>query len=145
MQICDYAMTSRFILPNNPAAFDGLAEFAAGFARAHALPPEDEARLMVILDELFTNAVSYGYAPGDVGRIEVGLDVDGDRLTIEFADDGHPFDPLTAPPPELDLPVAERPVGGLGLAIVRAFADTAEYRRVGARNRLTLGRTLRRA
>jgi anti-sigma regulatory factor (Ser/Thr protein kinase) len=145
MHACDaIPMTARFSLGNDPAAFDGLAEFATGFARAEGLPEEEEARLAVILDELFANTVNYGYEPGANGRIDVALSLAGNRLTIEFVDDGRPFDPLNAPPPDLDLPVEDRPIGGLGLAIVRAFADEAEYRRDGSRNRLTLHRTLRR-
>jgi anti-sigma regulatory factor (Ser/Thr protein kinase) len=137
-------MTVRLLLGNDPAGFGDLAEFAEGFGREHGLPEDERARLMVILDELFSNAVNHGYEPGAAGRIEVVLSLDADRLTIEFADDGCPFDPLTSPPPDLDLPVEERPIGGLGLAIVRAFADDAVYRRDGDRNRLTLRRKLRR-
>ena len=115
------------------------------------LADEDSARLQIILDELFTNVVKYGYegvaAEGHAeghpeGHIEVALSLKADRLIIEFVDDGCPFDPLTSPPPDLDLPVEERTIGGVGIAIVRALVDDVGYRREGNRNRLTLGRTV---
>jgi len=64
------------------------------------------------------------------------------RLIIEFVDDGRPFDPLASAAPDLDLPADERPVGGVGIAIVRALVDEIGYRWDGSHNRLTLGRNV---
>ena len=134
---------------NDSADLVRLTEFANEFTRRHELADEDRARLQIILDELFTNVVKYGYedaaAAGEgppEGHIEVALALEADRLIIEFVDDGRPFDPLTSPLPDLDLPVETRPVGGVGIAIVRALVDESEYRRDGNRNRLTLGRNV---
>ena len=148
-------MRARLNLRNDNADLLRLAEFASEFTLRHKLADEDSARLQIILDELFTNVVKYGYAgtggeghPGGhaeghpEGHIEVALSLEADRLIIEFVDDGGPFDPLANPPPDLDVPVEERSIGGVGIAIVRALVDEAEYRRDGDRNRLTLGRTV---
>jgi serine/threonine-protein kinase RsbW len=140
-------MRARVDLRNDNADLVRLSEFASEFALRHKLADEDSARLQIILDELFTNVVNYGYdsAAGEGhpdGHIEVALSLEADRLIIEFVDDGCPFDPLASPPPDLDLPVEERQIGGVGIAIVRALVDEAEYRRDGNRNRLILGRTV---
>jgi anti-sigma regulatory factor (Ser/Thr protein kinase) len=144
-------MRARLNLRNDSADLVRLSEFASEFTSRHKLADEDCARLQIILDELFTNVVKYGYEgaageghPGGhaEGHIEVALSLEADRLIIEFVDDGCPFDPLASPPPDLDLPVGERTMGGVGIAIVRALVDEAEYRRDGNRNRLTLGRTV---
>ena len=140
-------MRARLDLRNDDADLVRLTEFAGGFASRHKLADEDSAPLQIILDELFTNVVKYGYesAAGEghpEGHIEVVLSLEADRLIVEFVDDGRPFDPLSSPPPDLDLPVEERPIGGVGIAIVRALVDEAEYRRDGNRNRLTLVRTV---
>jgi len=128
-------------LRNDDAELYRLLEFAGEFARRAGLPDEERSRLLIILDELFTNVVKYGYAgKPEQGHIEVDLSLKDGRLVIEFVDDGIPFDPLTAPPPELDAPLEERQLGGVGLAIVRALVEEAGYRRDGDRNRLTLGR-----
>ena len=59
-------------------------------------------------------------------------------LHIEFEDDGREFDPVTFPAPDLDLPLAERPVGGLGIHLVKSFVDRIDHRRSNGRNKLSL-------
>lgn len=140
-------MRARLSLRNDSADLVRLMEFGDEFSRRHRLADEERARLQIILDELFTNVVKYGYEDAAVegqpeGRIEVALSLEADRLIIEFVDDGRPFDPLTSPLPDLDLPAETRPVGGVGIAIVRALVDQSGYRRDGNRNRLTLRRNV---
>ncbi len=118
-----------------------LVEFAEKFACRCGLPDPERARLSIILEELFTNAVRYGYPGGaSEGRIEVALAAEPGRIEIDFSDDGAPFDPLAERSPEFDVAPTERPVGGLGLHILRSLVDEARYRREGGRNRLTLVR-----
>src|SRR5437763_16703942 len=132
-------------LSNHGAAVDRLAEFVTNFSQFHGLPADERARLLVIFDELLTNVMTYGYqgAVGE-GHVEAALSLEGNRLVMEFIDDGRPFDPLTTPLPEVDLPLAERPIGGIGVAIVRALVDEIAYTRDGDRNRLMLRRTVSR-
>ena len=60
-------------------------------------------------------------------------------MTIEMVDDGKPFDPLTeAPVPDVNAPMDERPIGGLGVFLVRKLMDELTYRREEGRNHLTL-------
>ena len=134
-------VTASLTLRTDPAELRRLTAFAEGFAGRHALPPAEWARLAILLEELFTNAVNHGYPiPGSPGRIEVVLDCAGERLTIEFSADGAAFDPLKAALPDLERSPAHRPVGGLGLYIVRALADESHYRREPGRNRVFLTR-----
>jgi anti-sigma regulatory factor (Ser/Thr protein kinase) len=131
-------------LRSDPAEFRRLAGFVEGFARRHALPAGELARLLLLLEELFTNAVNHGYdtAASRLGRIEVALAFDAGRLKIEFSDDGRPFDPLLQPLPDLDQSTASRPIGGLGLPILRSLVDDARYSRDEDRNRLVLTRKI---
>jgi serine/threonine-protein kinase RsbW len=136
-------MRTRLSLHNDSADFAHLTEFATEFSREHQLPDEERARLLIILDELFTNVVNYGYESAtEKGHIDVALSLRSGRLIIEFVDDGRPFDPLTSAAPDLNLPTDERPLGGVGIAIVRALVDEIGYRWDGNRNRLTLGRNV---
>ena len=120
-----------------------LEAFAEAFARDRGLADEEQARLLVILEELFTNVVTHGYG-GEIEAcsVAVALDWRRGRLTINFVDDGPPFDPLAHSVPDLDAPAEQRPIGGLGIAIVRALVDQARYRRQGHRNHLHLVRRL---
>jgi anti-sigma regulatory factor (Ser/Thr protein kinase) len=136
-------MRASLSLRNDPAELRRLVDFAEMFARHHALPRTERAWLLLILEELFTNAVSHGYnVEARVGTIEVSLAFDVGRLMIEFRDDGKPFDPLLPALPDLDQPAAKRPVGGLGLYIVRSLVNDARYFRNGDRNHLILSRVI---
>jgi anti-sigma regulatory factor (Ser/Thr protein kinase) len=137
-------MKVSLCLRSDGAELGRLVGFAEEFAQCHGLREAERARLLVILEELFTNAVNYGYPEGAAvtGRIEIGLAVKKGRLEIHFSDDGRPFDPLSHTPPDLDRVAADRPLGGLGLHLLRSFVDDARYRRDRGRNRLALIRNL---
>lgn len=112
------------------------------FAADHGLADDDKARTIVVLEELLTNLLKYGYPNQNEseGTAEVTLELRGDRLTIEFADDGCAFDPLAQAPPNFDQPVESRAVGGVGLQILRELSDEAEYVRREGRNVIRLSR-----
>ena len=115
---------------------------AEAFAAANGLPSGERARLQIVLDELISNLARYGYAPGAAGFAEIGLRRDGDLLVLDFVDGGVAFDPVQAAPPVLEAPAAQRPVGGLGLQLVRALADQLTYERRGTENHLHFVRRL---
>jgi serine/threonine-protein kinase RsbW len=128
-------------LRNEAAALPRLIDFVEDFASRHDLPQLERSRLLLVLEELFTNVVKYGRAEDAAATtIEIALAVKGRELTIEFSDDGPPFDPLIAAPPDLEQPIAERPIGGLGLHILRSLVEHARYRREGDLNHLVLRR-----
>jgi len=124
---------------NDLAELPGLVTFAADFADRVGLPRPELSRLLLILDELFSNIVRHGYDTPDArGAITIGLSFEAGRLGIEITDDGRAFDPLALPPPDLDLTVEDRPVGGLGIHFVRQMTDDAWYTRSEDRNCLSL-------
>jgi serine/threonine-protein kinase RsbW len=135
-------MRASIDLRSEAAELIRLEAFAEKFARDCGLADEERARLLIILEELFTN-VAHGCAVGAAaGSVAVALGWRHGALTIDFVDDGPPFDPLSYSGPDLDVPSEQRPVGGLGIAIVRALADQASYRREHDRNHLYLVRRL---
>jgi anti-sigma regulatory factor (Ser/Thr protein kinase) len=120
-----------------------LEAFAEAFTHNCGLADDERARLLVILEELFTNVVKHGYGVQfPAGSVAVTLGWKHGLLTIDFVDDGPPFDPLAHSGLDLDAPAEQRPIGGLGIAIVRAFVDRARYCRKGDRNHLHLVRRL---
>ncbi len=136
-------MRTSLGLRSDPSELRRLIDFAAGFARRNAFPDAERARLSVILEELFTNAVNHGYDREDrLGHIEVALVFGDGRLQIEFSDDGRQFDPLGRPLPDLECLAAQRRIGGLGLHIVRALVDEARHFHGGGRNHLVLVRII---
>jgi serine/threonine-protein kinase RsbW len=134
---------SAITLRGDAAESPRLHSFADDFARQTQLSAGDRGRVLIILDELFSNIVRHGYdANGPSGTIEIVLALEDGKLRIELIDDGRPFDPLSAAPPNLDLPPAQRPVGGLGIHIIRNLVDEAHYARKGGHNYLTLFREI---
>ncbi len=95
-------------------------------------------QIQLALDEIGDNIVEHGQT-ADIHTMDVTLISDQEVITVEIADDGRPFDPLTeAPPPDLTSDLENRQPGGLGLHLVRTLMDDMHYRRDQGRNILTL-------
>src|SRR5262245_23364840 len=110
--------------------------------RAAGLPDESVLELRLVAEELLVNVADYGHDDGAEHWVRVELELTADRVTLRFEDDGRPFDPLAAPPPDVAAPVEERDVGGLGVHLVRSLVDHAEYAWVAGRNVLTVRKRL---
>ncbi len=103
-------------------------------ARQEDWPSDLAFKIDLVLDELTTNIVKYG---GTVSEIEVSLSSEEEAVTVVITDDGRSFDPLTeAPEPDLDSPLNERRIGGLGVYFVRSMMDDLQYRREQGKNHL---------
>ena len=97
-------------------------------------------RVHLVLEELVLNIIDYGFDDGkDDHELVVVLMSEDDNLTIEITDDGIPFDPLhDAKVPDTDAPLEDRPIGGLGVHLVRTMMDEVSYRWEDGKNHLTL-------
>ena len=120
-----------------------MPELVAQLAAAHHLSPDVEFGMNVALDEMLSNIIKYGYTDDAIHEIHVRLSVSGPMVVAEIEDDGQPFDPRDAPAPDVDAPLEERTVGGLGIHIVRNLMAELDYARVAGRNRLVMKMLLR--
>ena len=118
----------------------GLQEAITAFGESEAWPPAMAFQVELTLEELCVNIVNYGFADDNDGHaIELIVDSDSTALTMEIIDNGRAFDPLTeTPEPDLDSAVGERPIGGLGVHLVKTYMDELEYRREDGRNHLKM-------
>ncbi len=108
------------------------------FGDAEQWPPDTIFQINLVIEELGLNIMTHGKTR-DLEKIEITLTAEGESLTIEIVDNGHPFDPTSeAPEPDLDVELEERSIGGLGIHIVRSLVDNLRYRRRGGRNHVTL-------
>jgi anti-sigma regulatory factor (Ser/Thr protein kinase) len=98
--------------------------------------------LRIVAEEVLTNVAHYAYDDAEPHWIELRLTLLADAVTLEFTDDGRPFDPLAAAPPALADQSEERAIGGLGIQLMLALVDAAEYARRGSENVLTLTKRL---
>ncbi len=133
-----------------PGRLEALAELAKKID-AHSAernwPDGWAMKINVSLDELVTNVVSYGYGSDGSERkanatdrdIHISFTEQGDILKIEIEDDGIVFNTFKeVPEPDTTLSLEERPIGGLGIMLVKNFMDEVAWERVGKRNRITL-------
>jgi anti-sigma regulatory factor (Ser/Thr protein kinase) len=117
--------------------------FVAAFVREHGIAADEASRILILLEELLTNLMKYGYPDRpECGRAEIVLALNGSRLEIEFIDDGCAFDPFAASPPNLEVPLETRTPGGLGLHILRSLTDEAHYERRNGNNVIHLSRVV---
>ncbi len=125
-------------VPAHAAQLTVLTDFLRGFWSAAGLESTERATFELALEEVFMNIVLHGGRPDGVASVEVSLVVATDRLTMTIEDDGPRFDPLSLPAPDITAALAERPVGGLGVFLVRQMMDAVSYQRVESRNRLSM-------
>jgi len=137
-------MTSAttIVLRNHVAELERVGQLVAAFGTEHQLPSQIVFDLTLALDEILTNIISYAYADQGNHEIVVRLSQQARTLIAEVEDDGRPFNPLEVPPPDLDAALADRPIGGLGLHLVRRVTDGLDYERAAGKNRLVLRKTL---
>lgn len=125
-------------LRNDPDEIGRLPGLLESFSEGHDLPPAVIARLNLILEELATNVMHYGFRGGEEDRIEIDLQRQPSSILFRFRDNGAPYNPLEAPAAAVDAPLEDRVPGGLGLHLVREIADAITYRFADGWNELDL-------
>jgi len=97
---------------------------------------DDAGDLVLAVNEAVTNVLLHGYE-GAPGPLSVGVEADGDELRVILTDEAPGFDPTTVPPPDIHRPLEERPLGGLGIHMMRQLTDALVYRALDDGNELT--------
>jgi len=123
-----------------PACLTAVTEFVRQGALEAGLPEARIDELDLLIDELIMNVCMYAYPEGRPGEVTVTYSVPArGELCVEVADQGIEFNPLKTEPPDLTLSLQERPIGGLGIHLVKTLATSLSYRREQGWNRLTFG------
>ena len=134
----DRAETAALTLGNRADEIGAAAQLARDFGLKHGLSTGTIHDLCVALDEALSNIVKYGYKDEARHEISVRLKIAGADVVAEIVDDGVPFDPLAAPAPRLEGGIHERPIGGLGIYLLRQLMDEVSYVRRGGHNVLVM-------
>lgn len=128
----------EFILLNRQLEIARLQDELEKFATCHQFPKRAWHEVQLALEEQLTNVVRYAYSDDREHRIKVRVAFRPPEIRIEVEDDGCPFNPLQHPAPDLSLPINQRPIGGLGIHMIRKSLDALEYRRENDRNILVM-------
>ena len=132
-----YVRQSERFVRSFPPTQEGICQASAYLDEClKEQPPGAQSSLHIILDEITSNIVKHSGASGFEVDVEFTEDPAGVRLV--FVDDGVPYDPLSHADPDTKLPAAERPIGGLGIMMVKKMADSISYERARNRNFLTV-------
>ena len=121
-------------LTNHPREKQRLLRVLQAFAADHRISARVLHAADQALEEHLANLMKYGYEDAAPHEILLRLSIVRDALQIEVEDDGKPFNPLDYPAPDTSIPLIDRPIGGLGVHLIRQFMDELSYRREAGHN-----------
>jgi serine/threonine-protein kinase RsbW len=130
--------TSQIFIQAKLEKLRDVTHWVGRLATDYQLPAALVHRIDVCLTELVTNVISYGYPDGRTGAVKLQFWRQADKIVIRIDDDGIVFDPSSYELPGLLNSLADAPVGGRGIRLVRHFSDDLHHRAQTTGNQLTL-------
>jgi serine/threonine-protein kinase RsbW len=125
-----------------PARMDSMAEirtFVEAACTTARIGREDCLKLLLIVEELFTNTVTHGYRKESESPVWIAFEPGDAGFTLRYEDAAPPHNPFGEfRPMDTAVLIAQQPVGGLGLKLIRSLAQDADYTREGERNCIRL-------
>lgn len=129
-------------LKNDVRQVKQLNEFIKSVAEQLGMDASLAKKLRLAVEEAVVNVIDYAYPPGTEGDITVRAMANNQRLKLIISDEGTPFDPTEKALADTTLSAEERPVGGLGILLVRKLMDSINYEYIDGKNVLTLRKNL---
>jgi serine/threonine-protein kinase RsbW len=110
---------------------DDIREFVARAAQDAGLDDPSVYSIELCTDEACTNIIEHAYRGQENGEIECTCDSNDEKLVIIIRDHGKPFDPSNVAVPDLDADLEDRPVGGLGVFLMKKLMDEVRFEQLG--------------
>jgi anti-sigma regulatory factor (Ser/Thr protein kinase) len=132
----------KLTIINQISQLEELARFFEEISDEWELPMSASLNLNLVMEELVTNIIFYGYEDQNKHEITIVVILDNELINIQLEDDGKEFDPLSIPEPDINLAIEDRKIGGLGIHFVRKIMDKIDYKRLDNRNILTLSKNI---
>ena len=129
-------------LTNDVQQVPQLAAFVDEVCEALGFDMSATMQMNLALEEAVVNVMSYAYPAGTQGDVHIEAQANDVRLKFTITDSGAPFDPTAKEEIDTTLSAEERPVGGLGIFLVREMMDSINYERIDGKNVLTLRKKL---
>ena len=136
--ILDKAIT----LQNDTKEVEALGAFVKGVAEDLSLGKPLTNKLRLAVEEAVVNVMEYAYPKGTRGDVDIRAVSNGRRLKFIISDSGIPFNPTEVSAAATTLSAEERPIGGLGILLVRELMDSINYERIHGKNVLTLTKSI---
>ena len=130
-------------LKNDVSEIANLSRFVKAFTESIGMQKNEASNLRLAIEEAVVNVINYAYPPETEGTVTVETDFresadESQYLRIRIVDSGVAFDPTEAAEVDTSLSAEERPIGGLGILLMRELMDSINYEREGGLNILTL-------
>ena len=138
----DVKMRKSIVLPNDINEVPRLTAFVDAVCEAVGLNPTVTMQMNLAIEEAVVNVMNYAYPRGKKGDVTIEALSNDVRLKFVIIDSGTPFDPTVHADVDTTLSAQERPIGGLGIHLVRQMMDSINYERVNNLNVLTLRKKL---
>ena len=135
-------MEKKVLLRNEMAEIEKLPVFIEELGDELGLSPEWVFNLNLVLEEAVSNVILYAYPKEEHETISLVAKKIGHQLIFVLTDSGKEFDPTQAPDADITLSAEERPIGGLGIFLIRQIMDKVEYQRIDGKNVFTLEKKL---
>lgn len=128
----------HLILHNDIQQIPQLAEFVETIATEKNIDQGTAMSLNLALEEAVTNVIQYAYPEGSDGLVDIEAIIRDKQLDFIISDSGKAFDPTAKAEVDINMGVEERPIGGLGIHLVKHIMDSVTYRRQDGKNILTM-------
>ena len=131
-------MQHSITLTNDIQQVPQLAEFVDMVCEEVGMDMAVAIQMNLAMEEAVVNVMTYAYPAGTIGNVNIEAQANDERLKFTIIDSGIPFDPTTKDEVDTTLSAEERPIGGLGIHLVRQLMDSINYERIDGTNVLTL-------
>lgn len=132
----------HLLIHNDIKKIPQLADFVEAIAEEMKFDHSLSLSLNLALEEAVTNVIMYAYPEGTDGLVDIEAVIRDHSLSLIVSDSGQPFDPTAEPNADISLGVEDRPIGGLGIYLVRSIMDSVSYERAGGKNILTMTKNI---
>ena len=133
-----FVLRECLTLTNKVSEITKLNTFVKSATTALNLGTDLANKIKLAVEEAVTNCIEYAYPAGTVGDVVVDVEADDSKIRFIITDSGAEFDPTKVSKADTTLSVDERPIGGLGILLVRNLMDSINYERSGGKNVLRM-------
>ena len=138
----EYVLDEQLKTINDVHQVPEVNKFVTSVGQRLNLEPSLVSQLMLAVEEAVVNVMNYAYPIGTQGDITIEAKATGQWLKFIISDEGKAFDPTQGGNADTSLSAEDRPIGGLGILLVRSLMDSINYEYNGSKNVLTLMKVL---
>ena len=129
-------------ITNQRNQIDTVRKFFDDYSKENKLTEKTVHDIQMALDELLTNIVNYGYEDSDEHQIDVHFDINNNAINVEIVDDSKPYNILEQENPDISLSVEDKPIGGLGIFLIKKLMTDVDYYTEKGKNHLVMTKEL---